>query len=227
MPPAKTAPDQPKGRRRRTQAERSTEMREKACIATLQALTEVGYERISTKLIADRAEVSRGALTHHFPMRNDLLVAAFEYLLTSWETSWPFAADPAPPRLSIEELIDALWERLFSTEQYMAATELMLAARMDSDLGQRLRNVQLRWSRIRDAIATKMLGMASENETNHLFLQLNLCLLRGIAVHKSFDNDPAVDQKLLALWKEIVRAQKVVHVPDLRAVDAPSAPSRA
>ncbi|MFN3524706.1 MAG: TetR/AcrR family transcriptional regulator [Paracoccus sp. (in: a-proteobacteria)] len=227
MTPAKTAQDQPAGRRRRTQAERSTEMREKACIATLQALTEVGYERISTKLIADRARVSRGALTHHFPMRNDLLVAAFEYLLTSWETSWPFAADPAPPRLGIEDLIDALWERLFSTEQYMAATELMLAARMDGNLGQRLRDVQLRWSGIRDAIATKILGMTPDNETNHLFLQLNLCLLRGIAVHKSFDNDPAVDQKLLSLWKDIVRAQKVVDVPDPSAADTVAVQTRA
>lgn len=227
MPPAKTVQDQPDGRRRRTQAERSTEMREKACIATLQALTEVGYERISTKLIADRAEVSRGALTHHFPMRNDLLVAAFEYLLTSWETSWPFAADPAPPRLGIEDLIDALWERLFSTEQYMAATELMLAARIDSNLGQRLRDVQLRWSGIRDAIATRILGMAPDNETNYLFLQLNLCLLRGIAVHRSFDNDPAVDQKLLSLWKDIVRAQKVVYVPDTSAADTAVAQTRA
>ncbi len=199
-------------RRRRTQAERSTETREKACIATLQALTEVGYERISTKLIADRAKVSRGALTHHFPMRNDLLVAAFEYLLNTWETNWPFAAEPALPQLSIEELIDALWERLFSTTQYMAAMELMLAARMDSDLGQRLREVQLRWTTIRDSIAARILGVAPEDEKTHLFLQLNLCLLRGIAVHKSFDNDPTVDLKLLNLWKEIVREQRVLHL---------------
>ncbi|MFC7704548.1 TetR/AcrR family transcriptional regulator [Plastorhodobacter daqingensis] len=211
-------------RRRRTQAERSAEMREKACIATLQALTEVGYERISTKLIADRAKVSRGALTHHFPMRNDLLVAAFEYLVNSWERNWPFTAEPALPRLSIEELIDALWERLFSTEHYMAAMELMLAARMDSDLGQRLREVQLRWSGIRDTIAARILGVATEDDKNHLFLQLNLCLLRGIAVHKSFDNDPAVDLKLLTLWKDIVREQRVIHLPGAgRAEDVPSA----
>lgn len=215
MTSEKTLQDpQPTVRRRRTQAERSTEMREKACIATLQALTEVGYEKISTKLIADRAEVSRGALTHHFPMRNDLLVAAFEYLLNSWETSWPFKAEPVLPRLSIEELIDALWERLFSTEQYMAATELMLAARMDGDLGQRLREVQVRWSGIRDTLAAKILGVATEDEKNHLFLQLNLCLLRGIAVHKSFDTDPVVDVKLLELWKEIVREQRVIHFPE-------------
>lgn len=202
---------QPAERRRRTQAERSTETREKACVATLQALTEVGYERISTKLIADRAEVSRGALTHHFPMRNDLLVAAFEYLLKSWENSWPFSAQPDLPRMSIEDLIDTLWERLFSTEQYMAALELMLAAKMDGDLGRRLREVQLRWSRIRDTLAAKMIGVAPDDEKTHLFLQLNLCLLRGIAVHKSFDNDPAVDLRLLNLWKDIVREQKVLH----------------
>ncbi|MFD1910916.1 TetR/AcrR family transcriptional regulator [Halodurantibacterium flavum] len=210
----KPSPTPPPGKqRRRTQAERSAEMREKACIATLQALTDVGYERISTKLIADRAEVSRGALTHHFPMRNDLLVAAFEYLVNGWEKNWPFNAEPSLPRLSIEELIDALWERLFSTEHYMAAMELMLAARMDSDLGQRLREVQLRWSAIRDKIAARILGVATEDEKNHLFLQLNLCLLRGIAVHKSFDTDPSVDLKLLALWKDIVRGQKVIHMP--------------
>lgn len=207
-----TGPAQPVRRPRRTQAERSGETREKACIATLDALTEVGYERISTKLIADRARVSRGALTHHFPVRNDLLVAAFEYLLKSWEDEWPFAARPHPPQLSIEELVDALWDRLFSTERYMASLELMLAARLDGDLGQRLREVQLRWSRIRDTMSARILGIAPEDERTRLFFQLNLCVLRGIAVHRSFDSDPAIDRRLLSLWKEIVRDHAILSL---------------
>ena len=67
------------------QAQRSADTRRRLCQAALDVLCEVGYESLTTPLIAARAGVSRGAQTHHFATKADLLVAAFEHLLQTWE----------------------------------------------------------------------------------------------------------------------------------------------
>jgi AcrR family transcriptional regulator len=52
--------------RRRTQEERTAETKARLKEATLEILLDRGYARASTLDIADRAGVSRGALTHDF-----------------------------------------------------------------------------------------------------------------------------------------------------------------
>ncbi|MFD1697364.1 TetR/AcrR family transcriptional regulator [Roseibium aestuarii] len=190
-------------RPRRTQAERSQETREKVCEATLQALLEVGYEQISTTLIARRARVSRGALTHQFPTRNDMLVAAFEKLIGEWRDGYPFGLDPAKDQLSVDELIDALWTNIFSDGRYIAAMELMLAARQDNELGHVLRDILVTWIRKRDRITVQLVGGNPDDAEADLKVQLHLSVLRGIAMHQSFDADPKTASQLIDLWKRI------------------------
>lgn len=58
-------------------------------------------------MIAQKAKVSRGALTHHFPSRNDLLVAALRQLHEDWEVADPFGADPNETKYTLPELTEA------------------------------------------------------------------------------------------------------------------------
>lgn len=194
--------------KRRTQAERSEETRMRLCEATLDALNELGYEKMSTQDVARRANVSRGALTHQFPSRNDLIIAAFRYLIDTWEQGWPFTPADDLPRLEIEDLVDALWDKLFHTGRYIASLEMMLAARMDDDLGVGLRQEMSRWTTLRDRVLAEMLGLPAEDAHTKDFIQINLCLMRGIAVHRSFDTEPGQDQRLLAEWKRILAAAR-------------------
>ncbi|OCX63803.1 hypothetical protein BFP70_11955 [Thioclava sp. SK-1] len=192
-------------RPRRTQAERSLETRTKVCEATLQALIDVGYEQISTTLIAQKAQVSRGALTHQFPARNDMLVAAFQLLVSEWRDGYPFGSDPEREQLTVDELIDALWDNIFSDPRYIAAMELMLAARQDNDLGHALRDILVTWIGNRDKITVRLVGGDVDDDEAGLKVQLHLSILRGIAMHQSFDSDPDTARKLIELWKRIAR----------------------
>ena len=54
---------------RRTQQQRSDETRAALLDATIICLHEVGYAGTSTTLVSERAGVSRGAQTHHFPTK--------------------------------------------------------------------------------------------------------------------------------------------------------------
>ena len=203
--PAQRRRRRPQPEDRRTQAERSSATRQRVCEATLQVLAEVGYERLSTTLVAQKAKVSRGALTHQFPMRNDLLVAAFAHLVDIWGEGYPFGEDPAVTRLTHLEMIDAIWENIFDDRRYIAALELMLAARLDNELGLALREVMVRWLNRRDTKAVELLGYKEPSEEDAMFIQMTLSVLRGIAVHRTFDPDETVSHRLVEIWKNIAR----------------------
>ena len=55
-------------------------MRARLLDATVDCLVERGFAGTSTTLVSERAGVSRGAQLHHFPTKNDLVVAAVEHL---------------------------------------------------------------------------------------------------------------------------------------------------
>src|SRR5690242_5936361 len=65
---------------RRTQEQRRAETRAKLLDAAIESLLEVGYAATTTRAVAQRAGVSSGAQTHHFPRRVDLVAAAVEHL---------------------------------------------------------------------------------------------------------------------------------------------------
>lgn len=193
---------------RRTQAERSEETRKKLCQAALDAMNEVGYGRFSTEDVALRANVSRGALTHQFPSRNALIIAAFDYLIFSWEADWLAFIEKNERRLSPDEVTDFLWDRLFQAENYIASLEIMLACRNDDELGKGIREIMIKWALSRDKSIAKLLGVSLDRPETDDFIQLSLCVLRGIALHSSFSSNSTkeLQRSLLGKWKEMLVA---------------------
>ncbi|AKC10543.1 TetR/AcrR family transcriptional regulator (plasmid) [Agrobacterium tumefaciens] len=193
---------------RRTQAERSEETRKKLCQAALDAMNEVGYGRFSTEDVALRANVSRGALTHQFPSRNALIIAAFDYLIVSWETDWLDFIVKNERRLSPDEVTDFLWDRLFQAGNYIASLEIMLASRNDDELGNGIREIMVKWASSRDNAIATLLGVALDRPETDEFIQLSLCVLRGIALHSSFSSNSTkeLQRSLLGKWKEMLVA---------------------
>lgn len=194
---------------RRPQAERSLATRNRACEATLAGLAEVGHERISTTLIAQKAKISRGALTHQFPTRQGLFVAALRHLHEDWERISPVGYPRQDRGVSLAELTMPLWESMFSDTRYIAAIELMLAARQDNDLGRMLRVEMSRWLKIRDRSLLHLLGHEEDDEAAKLWLHLTLSVLRGIAVHRSFDQDDTLAPQLVRLWVKMLSRNDV------------------
>ena len=66
---------------RRTNAERSAATQARLLDATIESLVELGWAATSTTEVVRRAGVSRGAQVHHFPTKEDLVLAALDYLL--------------------------------------------------------------------------------------------------------------------------------------------------
>jgi AcrR family transcriptional regulator len=194
------------------QAQRSAEMRQRLCQATLDVLCEVGYERLSTPMIAKRAGVSRGAQTHHFSSKADLLVGAFQHLLGNWEQARIAAFGTTdPPRVPLETYLRFAWREIFGQPSYVAALELMMAARADTRLGERLREALDNWALRRGAVWREVLRFSGLREDD-AFQHINLCLLRGMAVHRGFNHDESDGEAVLEQWIAMVRHLAAVPV---------------
>ncbi len=179
-------------------------MRRRVCEATLDALCRIGYDRLSLKLVAKAAGVSQGAITHHFRSKSDLLIGAFEHMIAEWhEARLRFRA--ANPSISLEQFLRFLWDQVFKKPAYIAAIELMLAARADPDLQQRLRAILAGWLEVKDVLAEEIVGPSVAGIPRQEFIQLSSSLMRGLAVYASLSLDAELDQQLVDQWIELTK----------------------
>jgi AcrR family transcriptional regulator len=118
---------------RRTQAQRRAQTQEALLDATLACLTDLGFARTTTTEIARRAGVSLGALSHHFPTKNDVLAAAVDHLLTRRLADFRAAVAEAPSADRVAVALDLLWSA-FSGPAFVAWVELWVGARTDPGL---------------------------------------------------------------------------------------------
>ena len=178
---AHTAP----GETRRTQGERSAETRAKLMRATISSLVENGYAATTTTGVAKRAGVSRGAQTHHFPVKADLVVAAVDHLGEQLfaELARRAAALPSGEQ-RIAAALDMIWED-FSRPEYRAAVELWVAAAHDRELHDRLADTEERWSKAISDFAREMLG---DQHARHVdALSTAISAVRGLALMRHFE----------------------------------------
>ncbi|HEX7389114.1 MAG TPA: TetR/AcrR family transcriptional regulator [Acidiphilium sp.] len=200
MTPTKTKPAP-----RRSQEQRSAETRERLFRATLDLICEVGFERLTTAMIARRAGVSKGAQTHHFPTRNDLLVGAFIYLTEIWERARIAFEATQPERIPLEDYIRYLWRDIFSKPVYLASIELMLAARGDVDLRERIMAVLDDWIEIRDTAFWTSIDLNMSKQDASAFMHLTLSVLRGMATNASFNRDATENDAVFETWLAMTR----------------------
>ncbi len=127
------------------QARKSENTREQILNAAIECIYKLGYARTSTKIISDRAKVSRGAMIHHFPTKADLLVAVVEHLINLRISH--FTKEIAKLKTAEERErhgLDLYWNHL-KTKLYMVYHELTIAARTDKELGKVMKDGTLRF----------------------------------------------------------------------------------
>src|SRR5882724_4750139 len=130
MPEAKLDPV----RAPRTQQQRRDETRGALLDAAVESLIEVGFARTTTLEVQRRADVSRGALLHHFPSKAELLVAAVDHLAEMRARELKQLAAVLPEgRARTDALIGPLWQ-CFSGAFFQVTMELRTAARTDPEL---------------------------------------------------------------------------------------------
>ncbi|MCB1398526.1 MAG: TetR/AcrR family transcriptional regulator [Rhodobacteraceae bacterium] len=192
--------------KRRTQDERSAETRGLLQEATVRSLMEVGYTNTSTSGIAKRAGVSRGAQTHHYPEKMDLIVSATEYMFLNFADNLEkLATDLAKGRLTYDSFFDAVWQEMKTGDWFYSSLEIIVAARGDSELRERLRPLIIVlhqrfeeiWTKTFEATDPQRLGVRP-------VMNLVMNVFRGMAVQAVLRPDPAYFEDMLSAMKTIL-----------------------
>src|SRR5262245_61124527 len=188
--------------RRRTQAERTASTRAKLLDATIECLVEFGYEATTSRVVTDRAGVSRGAQTHHFPRRMDLIVGAVDEIAQRQIENWARESEALPeggPRL--RGALDLLWQE-FNGPLALAGWKLWVAANDDEELYAAMAPVGKRISRsFRQRLRELFGDLADKDFERRVFVAVNS--IRGLAFMRAFE---PVEQQRADPWPAHRRA---------------------
>jgi len=197
----------------RTQQQRREETRRALLDAAVESLIEVGFARTTTLEVQRRANVSRGALLHHFPSKAELLVAAVDHLaemrareMKAFASQLPSAseADQAPGADARTDVVLGLLWQCFSGTFFKVSMELRTAARTDPEL-RRVLTVAERSLRERIVAQSRTLfGRAvAEHENLERALDLTLQLMIGAAMSSVLHGDTSRLDELIDDWKAL------------------------
>jgi AcrR family transcriptional regulator len=195
------------------QAEKSAATRLAAIRGAVDCFVEIGYARSSTIEIAKRAQVSRGAMIHHFPTKRRLLEAVVEHIVT--ERIRQFRDAMRRNALTREDReaqkgLDVYWNHLHS-RLFTAFNELTHASRTDPELARVMRAATARFEREwHEAVKEMFPEWKDRGPLFDLAMDLSQFLLEGMALNKlSHDAERRRDRVrdyLKARLKEIFKA---------------------
>jgi AcrR family transcriptional regulator len=194
------------GSTRISQEERTRAMRARLLDATVECLVERGFSGTSTTLVSGRAGVSRGAQLHHFPTKNDLVVAAVEHLteVRGAELAAAAAALPTGPRRT-RAVLQMLGEH-FTSPVFIAALELWVAARTDETLLAAVEPLERRVGRQTHRLTVELLGADESRPGVRELVQATLDLVRGLGLANTITNDTRRRARILDRWALILDA---------------------
>ncbi|MFY0566315.1 TetR/AcrR family transcriptional regulator [Archangium lansingense] len=175
---------EPAPRVRRTQQERRDSTRLKLLEATVECLMELGYARTTTLAVAQRAGISHGALFKHFPTKAALLGAAVEHLFPRLIDEYRSTIDATTSSTGdrVAQTIERLWS-IYQRPELLAAIELYVAARTDSELASALSTVDPPHRRHLHRVARELFpDVAATHPGFDAIIELILNAVQGAAV---------------------------------------------
>jgi AcrR family transcriptional regulator len=197
---------------RRTQEERSRATRNKILDATLDSLIERGYAGTSTPEVCRRARVSRGALLHHFPTREELVICAITHLADRRAGEIRAHAQAlARGQEDLDSVLGLMWSA-FAGPLFHAALELWVAARSDRQLHAALYPMEQAMGRGMHALWKELFRSAPGLETERGqrlrdLVALTQHLLRGMALQRILQPSDTDRAQLFEQWKRMARRE--------------------
>ncbi|MBA3820726.1 MAG: TetR/AcrR family transcriptional regulator [Deltaproteobacteria bacterium] len=187
----------------RTQQQRRDETRRALLDAAVESLIEVGFARTTTLEVQRRADVSRGALLHHFPSKAELLVAAVAHLAEMRAHELERLSAQLPEgRARTDAVLGLLWQ-CFSGTFFQVTMELRTAARTDPELRPVLANAE---KVLREGIIAQARTLFGKDVADHPGLEraldMTLQLMIGAAMSAVLHADKRLDA-LIDDWKSL------------------------
>ena len=171
------------------QAEKSQMTRAAILEGTVHCLVEIGYAQTTTEKIANRAGVSRGAMTHHFKSRAMVFNAVAKYIIEKRAEEYErliggitVAPGTLPTEVHMRETI-RICHRYYASATFVALHELLRGARTDKDLKRALTALEKSLDqKISDAMLKRFPYLAMVEQTREMLMDLIMSSMQGVAV---------------------------------------------
>lgn len=188
-------------------------MKRRICSAVVACLDECGYAETSINRIQERAGVSRGALTHHFPTKQALVAETCMRMLHAAMRPIYALKDEGEARpLPADELLIGSWNNIVNTPEGRAFVEILVACRTDRALHDVLCEDLLAWD-AESAAAVSALYSGSGPDEDDAALLWSMCrtFFRGLLMHERFVYDPAYLGRMTDRFAGIMNAHLLVR----------------
>ncbi|GAA1477245.1 TetR family transcriptional regulator [Nocardioides aestuarii] len=192
---------------RTPQADRTRAMRQRLLEATVEVLVERGFSGTSTTLVSERAGVSRGAQLHHFPTKNDLVVAAVEHLTERRGAELAQTLATVPRGAGRTKAVVRVLGDHFTSPVFAAALELWVAARTDATLLAAVAPLEQRVGREAHRLTVDALGVDEQRPGDRELVQATLDLVRGLGLAATITDDTRRRTRILDRWAATLDAQ--------------------
>lgn len=196
------------------QPQRAAAMRTRLIDATIEVLIERGWSGTTTTVVSTRAGVSRGAQLHHFPSKRELVVAAVDHLGDRLQTQLQQLQRDIPSGESRTNVALGTLADYFTSNLFIAALELWVAARTDAELLEVVAPMERRWGRRAHRLAVELLGVDDNDPQTRLLIQGLLDMLRGLGLANTLSDDSARRARIIERWAPLIdrHARRKAHV---------------
>ncbi len=164
-------------------------------------LVELGYADTSISRVAERAGVSKGALQHHFPSKEDMMTATAESLLAN--ATFLHIRNTRSPRAerSPARELRRIWDKGANTDEFRALLEILVKMRTDAQLKARLATLLRAWHEQAAELTRAGYEAASGDDDDvALLMAMNACLIRGLVIQQQYTDDPEFVARIMTRW---------------------------
>lgn len=192
-------------------------MRAQLRAATVELIGEIGIDAATVVKIANRCNVSRGAVLHHYPTRNELIVDAARHFWRSRRDIVGILADDlVEGRVDLPVFIRRLYDDVFAARSIFTMLELMIGGRDENEIGTSVSEILTDLFRAYEELgnlAFRRHGMPPER-VNEL-MALIVSTLRGLRLQQMIDPGHDRSDVVLRLLSSSVEAVLAEGAKDL------------
>lgn len=188
--------------RRRTQAERSEAMRSRIAAAAYETAAAGGISALRMRSVAEAAGVSQGALLHHFPDKNALVLAAIEQALTlAREDSHSWLDVDTRDREALLRTMLSEFRDFFASNRFWVALGITMDAAKDPDFDPAVRaTVSSLRTPIYEAWVERLVAAGWPREAAMRTVRSGASLVSGGAIRRFWAEPDAISAEIEAEW---------------------------
>lgn len=184
-------------------------MRARLAKAAYEVIAEGGHSRFRTAAVAERAGVSQGAQTHHFPNKDALTLAAIEYAFaaasnrTAAMVERGLAEGEDAIRLMIED-----FKLFFMGDEFWVALDITIDESKHAELATAIRPIVNRYRRpVYDRWTEILARDGWSREDAVTMVRMTAALMAGFGMRTLWEDVESYLSGVLAEWRTMLERQ--------------------